>query len=158
MLDWNKIKQKASEFYEEASKKIKQYTPEAFSKEKKFINAIVISMALMTIADKKVETEEVVKSIDLIKDIEEIQEMNMVQEALELYEFHLAELEKAMNDGEAKLTLKIETLLMDIEKIKEYQGYPQMIKTLLDYIMEADGNIDPKEIDMKNRILKVLDL
>ena len=74
MLDWDRIKKKASELYDEATKKIKQYTPESFSKEKKLVNAIVISLALMTLADKKIETEEVTKSMELIKDIEEILE------------------------------------------------------------------------------------
>jgi len=156
MLDWDKIKQKTKEFYDEATKKIKQYTPEAFSKEKKLVNAIVLSMALMTLADKKIETDEVTKAIDLIKDIEEIQELNMVQEAIELYEFHLEDLEKVMNN-QAKYLLKVEHKLMDIAKIKEYQGYPNMIKVLLDYIAEADGHLDPQETEMKNKILAVLD-
>ena len=155
MLDWNQIKQKANQFYEEATKKIKQYTPETFSKEKKLVNAIVISMALMTMADKKIETEEVTKAMDLIKDIEEIQDLNMVQEAIELYEFHLEDLEKAM-DNEAKYLLKVEHKLMDIAKIKDYDGYPNMIKVLLNYIAEADGHLDQTEVEMKNKILEVL--
>ena len=155
MLDWNQIKQKANQFYEEATKKIKQYTPETFSKEKKLVNAIVISMALMTMADKKIETEEVTKAMDLIKDIEEIQDLNMVQEAIELYEFHLEDLEKAM-DNEAKYLLKVEHKLMDIAKIKDYDVYPNMIKVLLNYIAEADGHLDQTEVEMKNKILEVL--
>jgi tellurite resistance protein len=155
MLDWDKIKQKANQFYEETTRKIRQYTPETFSKEKKLVNAIVISMALMTMADKKIETEEVTKAMDLIKDIEEIQDLNMVQEAIELYEFHLEDLEKAM-DNEAKYLLKVEHKLMDIAKIKDYDGYPNMIKVLLNYIAEADGHLDQTEVEMKNKILEVL--
>ena len=155
MLDWDKIKQKANQFYEETTRKIRQYTPETFSKEKKLVNAIVISMALMTMADKKIETEEVTKAMDLIKDIEEIQDLNMVQEAIELYEFHLEDLEKVM-DNEAKYLLKVEHKLMDIAKIKDYDGYPNMIKVLLDYIAEADGHLDQTELEMKNKILEVL--
>ena len=139
----------------EATKKIKQYTPETFSKEKKLVNAIVITMALMTMADKKIETEEVTKVMDLIKDIEEIQELNMVQEAIELYQFHLEDLEKVINN-EAKYLLKVEHKLMDIAKIKTYEGYPNMIKVLLDYIAEADGHLDKSETEMKNKILGVL--
>ena len=155
MLDWDKIKQKANQFYEETTRKIRQYTPETFSKEKKLVNAIVISMALMTMADKKIETEEVTKAMDLIKDIEEIQDLNMVQEAIELYEFHLEDLEKVM-DNEAKYLLKVEHKLMDIAKIKDYDGYPNMIKVLLNYIAEADGHLDQTEVEMKNKILEVL--
>jgi tellurite resistance protein len=155
MLDWNQIKEKANQLYEEATKKIKQYTPETFSKEKKLVNAIVITMALMTMADKKIETEEVTKVMDLIKDIEEIQELNMVQEAIELYQFHLEDLEKVINN-EAKYLLKVEHKLMDIAKIKSYEGYPNMIKVLLDYIANGGRNLDKTEIEMKNKILGVL--
>jgi tellurite resistance protein len=157
MLDWDRIKKKASELYDEATKKIKQYTPESFSKEKKLVNAIVISLALITLADKKIETEEVTKSMELIKDIEEIQELNMVQEAIELYQFHLEDLEKVINN-EPKYLLKVEHKLMDIAKIKEYEGYPNMIKVLLDYIAEADGRLDPTEVEMKNKILQAIGL
>ena len=45
MIDWNKIKKRSTELLGEASKKFRQYTPETFSKEKKFINALVIGMA-----------------------------------------------------------------------------------------------------------------
>ena len=109
----------------------------------------------MTMADKKIETEEVTKAMDLIKDIEEIQDLNMVQEAIELYEFHLEDLEKVM-DNEAKYLLKVEHKLMDIAKIKDYDGYPNMIKVLLNYIAEADGHLDQTEVEMKNKILEVL--
>lgn len=156
MLDWNKIKQKAQEYYKEGKKKIKQYTPEAWSPEKKFVNALVISMALMTIADKKVETSEVTKAIDIIKDIEEIQELDLVQEAIELYEKHLEDLEKALDKGEVKYILEVERKLADIAKIKEYPEYPGMVAALLDIIAKADNDFAPEEKEMKMKILETL--
>lgn len=82
----------------EAGKKFRQYTPESFSKEKKFVNALVVGMALMTIADKKAETQEVIMALDLIKDIDEINDLNLTTEAIELYEFHIEELSKVVEN------------------------------------------------------------
>jgi tellurite resistance protein len=152
MLDWNKIKAKASELYSESSKKIRQYTPESFSKEKKFVNALVISLVLMTMADKKAETEEITSSMDLINEIDEIKELELTQEAIELYELHLENLMNVV-DNSAKWTLAIAKLLSEVGKVKPYPEYPPMIENLLDYISESDGNVDPLEIEMKNKIL-----
>ena len=68
---------------------------------------------------------------------------------------NIEDLEKVM-DNEAKYLLKVEHKLMDIAKIKSYEGYPNMIKVLLDYIAEADGHLDKSETEMKNKILEVL--
>jgi hypothetical protein len=165
-MDWNKIKQRASELasqaaqktgevYDASTKKIKQYTPEGFSKEKKFVNSLVISLVLMTMADKKAETEEVTASIDLINEIDEIKELELVTEAIELYELHLETLDKVKDNG-TKWTLEIAKLLSEIAKVKEYPEYPPMIENLLDYISQADGHTCELEEEMKQKILKAL--
>ncbi len=155
MLDWNKIKEKSTMLMGKAGQKIRQYTPESFSKEKKLVNALVISLALMTMADKKAETDEVTAAIDLITAIDEIKDLDMTKDAIELYELHLEELEKALSDG-AKWTLAIAKLLSEIGKIKNYPEYPPMIENLLDYIAQSDGNIDPLETEMKTKILAAI--
>ena len=157
MLDWNKIKRKATQYFEEGKRKVRQYTPESWSPEKKFVNALVISMALMTIADKKVETSEVIKSIEIIKEIEEIEELNLVQEAIELYEKHLEDLEKALDKGEVKYIIEVERKLADIAKIKEYPEYSQLVINLLNIIANADGDFAPEEKEMKLKIMETLD-
>jgi len=154
-MDWDKIKQKASEMYKESSKKVKQYTPETFSKEKKFINSLVISLVLITMADKKAETDEITASMDLISEIDEIIELEMVQEAIELYELHLETLVKVV-DNNTKWTLQIAKLLSEVAKVKSYPEYPPMIENLLDYISEADGDVCALEEEMKEKILRSL--
>lgn len=154
-MDWDKIKQKASEMYKESTKRIKQYTPESFSKEKKFINSLVISLVLITMADKKAETEEITASMDLINEIDEIQELDLVQDAIELYEMHLETLVNVV-DNHTKWTLQIAKLLSEIAKVKPYPEYPPMIENLIDYISASDGNICPLEEEMKQKILKSL--
>lgn len=151
-LDWNKIKQKASDYYTEASRKVRQYTPESFSKEKKFVNSLVISMALMTMADKKAETQEVIVSIDLINEIDEIKELQMTQEAIELYEMHIETLTKAV-ESPVKWTIEVGKLLSEISKIKSYPEYPPMIENLIEYIANVDNNLDPLEVEMRTKIL-----
>ena len=155
MLDWDKIKEKTSQLYSDTTQKIRQYTPETFSKEKKFVNALVISLALMTMADKKVETDEVTASIDLINNIDEIKDLDMVADAIELYEIHLEDLEKVL-DNNTKWTLAVAKLLSEIGKVKPYPEYPPMIENLLMYIAEADGNLDPLETQMKDKILSAI--
>lgn len=155
MLDWDKIKSKTSAFYDNATQKMRQYTPESFSKEKKFVNALVISLALMTMADKKAETNEVTASIDLLQEINEIIDLDMVTDAIELYEIHIEDLENALNSN-VKWTLAIAKLLSEIGKVKPYPEYPPMIENLLDYISQSDGKLDPLELEMKGKILSAI--
>lgn len=155
MLDWNKIKEKSSALIGKAGQKVRQYTPESFSKEKKLVNALVISLALMTMADKKAETNEVATAIDLITEIDEIKDLEMTKDAIELYELHLEELEKALSSS-TNWTLAVAKLLSEIGKIKNYPEYPPMIENLLDYIAQSDGNIDPAEVEMKAKILAAI--
>lgn len=155
MIDIEKLRDKAVVLYGDTTKKIKQYTPESFSKEKKFINALVISLVLMTIADKKIEEDEVIASMDLINEIEEIQELEMTKDAIELYEFHIENITLNL-DNKTKWITSVAKLLSEVSRIKPYPEYPPMVETLLDYISEADGNVDPSEIEMKNRILAAI--
>lgn len=155
MIDFDKIRQKATELMGDAYKKIKQYTPEAFSKEKKFVNAIVGSLALITMADKKAETNEVITSIDFIKDIQEIQDLDMVKDAIELYEFHLERLAEYVNN-DVKFVMEVAKLLADIGKIKDYPEYPPMIESLIEYVAKSDGNTNPLEVEMQEKIRKAI--
>jgi len=152
MLDWNKIKSKSSELLGEATKKFKQYTPESFSKEKKFVNSLVVSMALMTMADKKAETEEIVAALELIKDIDEINELELTTEAIELYEFHIEELSKVV-DSPTKWLLMEARLISELSKMKSYPEYPPMIEALINHIAQSDGNLDKTEEDMMTKII-----
>ncbi|MEA2047913.1 MAG: hypothetical protein U9O64_05630 [Campylobacterota bacterium] len=155
MLDIEKIKKRASELYGEAGRKMRQYTPESFSKEKKFVNAVVISLVLMTLADEVVETEEVVASLDMLKDIDEINDLDMVQQAIELYEMHIEEL-SAVVGNKIKWTIAVAKLLAEVAKVKPYPEYSVMIGNLLDYIANADGRLDPLEVEMKDKILEAV--
>lgn len=154
-IDWNAIREKASSFADEAGRKLKQYTPESFSKEKKFVNAIVASMAIMTMADRKIDTREVTASMDMINEIDQIAELEMQQEAIELFEMHLEKLMPAQN-SEIKWAIESAKLMGDIAKIKEYPEYIPMIKNLLDYIAQADGDFSPEEQIMKDKIYEAL--
>lgn len=155
MLDFDQIKAKVSELINTAQRKLKQYMPENFSKEKKFINALVGSLALMTMADKKAETEEVMASIDLIKEIDEITELEMTQDALELYEYHLETFSNAL-ESPTKWVMAEAKMLSEIGKIKTYPEYPPMIEALIDHVAQSDGNWGKDEIEMKEKIMKAV--
>ncbi len=155
MLDWNKIKSKTSELYGEAGKKFRQYTPESFSKEKKFVNSLVVSMALMTMADKKADTQEIIAALELINDIDEINDLNLTTEAIELYEFHIEEMSKAV-ESPTKWILMEAKLLSELGKMKAYPEYPPMIEALIAHIAQSDGNLDPLEVEMQDKILRAI--
>ena len=155
MLDWNKIKSRSSELLGEAGKKFKQYTPESFSKEKKFVNSLVVSMALMTMADKKADTQEIITALDLIKDIDEINDLNLTTEAIELYEFHIEELSKVVSSP-TKFILMEAKLLSELSKMKAYPEYPPMIEALIAHIAQSDGNLDASEVEMQKKILAAI--
>ncbi len=155
MLDWDKIKSKTSELYGEAGKKFRQYTPESFSKEKKFVNSLVVSMALMTMADKKAETQEIIAALELINDIDEINDLNLTTEAIELYEFHIEEMSKAV-ESPTKWILMEAKLLSELGKMKAYPEYPPMIEALIAHIAQSDGNLDPLEVVMQDKILRAI--
>ena len=155
MLDFEQIKEKTNQLLQGVKRKFKQYTPETFSKEKKFINALVSCLALITMADKKAETEEVMTSIDLIKEIDEITELEMTSDALELYEYHLENLLKTI-DSPTKWILAEARMLSEIAKIKNYPEYPPMIEALMEHVANSDGNLDPLEEQMQRKIMKVI--
>jgi len=155
MLNWNAIKNKTSALCSDAAQKFRQYTPESFSKEKKFVNAIVITLALITMADKVAETDEVTKAMDLINDIDEIKDLELLTEAIELYSLHIKTLENVV-ENPTKWTMETAKLLSEIGKIKPYPDYPPMIEALIDILAESDGNVDPLEIEMKNKILNAI--
>ncbi len=155
MLDIENIKKRASELYGEAGRKMRQYTPESFSKEKKFVNAVVISLVLMTLADEIIETEEVVASLNILKDIDEINDLDMAQQAIELYEMHIHELSEVVGN-KIKWTIAVAKLLAEVAKVKPYPNYAVMIENLLDYIANADGRLDPREIEMKKKISQAI--
>jgi tellurite resistance protein len=154
-IDWEKIKDKANTFISDAGRTIRQYTPESWSKEKKFVNAIVASMAIMTIADRKVDTREVSASMDMISQIDQISDLDMQQEAIELFEMHLEKLYPAL-ESDIKWTIETAKLLGDIAKIKDYPEYVPMIKNLLDYIAQSDGDFSAEEKAMKEKIYDTL--
>ncbi len=155
MFDWNEIKAKADSFLTEASRTVKIYTPENWSKEKKFVNALVASIALMTVSDRKVDTREVKASMDMINNIDQITELNMQSDAIQLFELHLEKLLPNVENG-VKLAIETGKLLGDISKIKEYPEYVPMIKNLIEYIASSDGGVSQDELDMSKRILGVL--
>jgi tellurite resistance protein len=149
------FKKGVAKFADSATKKIKQYTPESFSKEKKLVNAIVASLALMVVADRKVETSEVVDSIKLINDIDEISDLQMQKEAIEFFEIHIENLTPIMTN-EVKWAIEVGKIITDIARIKEYPDYIAMIEVLLDHIANSDGNFAPEEREMKDKILSAL--
>ncbi len=155
MLDWDKIKNKTSELYGEAGKKFRQYTPESFSKEKKFVNSLVVSMALMTMADKKADTQEIITALELINDIDEINDLDLTTEAIELYEFHIEEMSKVVGSP-TKWILMEAKLLSELSKMKAYPEYPPMIEALINHIAQSDGNLDSTEIEMQKKILSAI--
>ena len=112
-------------------------------------------MALMTMADKKADTQEIITSLDLIKDIDEINDLDLTTEAIELYEFHIEEMSKVVN-SQTKWIMMEAKLLSELAKMKSYPEYPPMIEALIAHIAQSDGNLDPSEVEMQKKILSAI--
>jgi len=154
-FNFSDFQKNMSELVDDASKKVRQYTPDSFSKEKQFVNAIVASLALMILADKKAETSEVVKALDIIKSLDEVKELQMQKEAIELFEMHIEKLSSVM-ENEMKFVLESSKLIADIVKIKDSSEYIIPLKSIIDFIANSDGDISKEELEMKDRILSEL--
>lgn len=154
-FDINILKSKATALLGEAGRKIRQYTPETFSPEKKYINAMVSAIALMVLADKKIETEEVVQSIEFISSLDEVQELEMSNDAIEMYEHILEEMAPHF-DNPVKWITSVAKILGNISLVKGNSQYKQSIIDILDHIAGADGTVDASEVDMKNKIIASL--
>ena len=94
-------------------------------------------------------------ALDLIKDIDEIKDLNLTTEAIELYEFHIEELSKAV-DSPTKWILLEAKLLLELSKMKTYPEYIQMIEALISHIAQSDGNLDQTEVEMQKKILSCI--
>ena len=154
-FDIDLIKSRATALLGEAGRKIRQYTPESFSPEKKYINAMVSAIALMVLADKKIETEEVVQSIDFISALDEVKELSMSNEAIEMYE-HILDDVSLTFDNPAKWVISTSKILGNIALVKDNSTYKNSIISVLDHIAGADGSVDPTELEMKEKIIKAL--
>ena len=154
-IDMNSIKEKASLLMQSTTRTLKKYSPEAWVPEKKFANAVSASMALMVIADKKIENEEVEAVMDFIIQIPAIQDLQLGVSSIELFEKHLEDLEDSLVK-QSKYIITTSKIIVDIGRIKEYPEYVRMLSEILDHVAGSDGNVDSTEIEMKKRIMKAL--
>ena len=155
MFDMDKFKKRAGELVSEASRKIQQYTPETFSPEKKYINAMVSSIALMVVADKKVETDEVTDAMEFIQNLDEVVKLEMTQDAVEMFEYIIEEISPHF-DNKVKFITSTAKILGNIGLVRDNPTYVATISEVLDHIAGSDGNVDETEKEMKAKIMKAL--
>jgi tellurite resistance protein len=155
MFDLSRVKRKASDLLGSATRTIKTYSPDGWVPEKLFVNAISASMALMVIADKKIETEEVEDVMQFIIELPQVQDLNLTTVSIELFEMHLDSLEKVMH-SQAKYIIATTKVLAEIAKVKKHTQYVPIISDIMDHIAGSDGNVDDTEREMKRRIMAVL--
>lgn len=136
---------------------VKTYTPEKWSEEKQYINAIVASMALMVYADGTVENEEVELVIKTINESEIFKQYNMQKEALELYSLHIENLTKSFNTSKTEFALVVAKIAMDIGKVKKEEWKNSIVELSLN-IASSDGDIAEDEIKMLNKIKSSLNV
>lgn len=154
-FDLNSFKNSVASVLKTTTTNIRKYTPESFSGEKQFLNALVASLALMVMADKKVENSEVTDAMAFINNMDVVKELNLGADAIELFSHHIEILSTMTNDN-IKWIMEINKILNEIRKIKDNMQYKNTILGMLDIIAGSDGNIDSTELDMKNKIIDVL--
>jgi len=155
MFDLDKFKAKASAALAGATRTIRIYTPETFSAEKQYINAMVSSIALIIVADRKVETEEVTAGISFIQSLNEIKELNKELESIEMFDHIINDLMQHI-DNEVKWIIEVSKIIANISLVRTNPAYTKSIKAVLEHIAGVDGDVDQTEVDMKNKIMEVL--
>lgn len=155
MFDLNEFKKKAVLAIGEAGRQIRKYAPETFSPEKKFANSVVSAVALIIIADRKVETEEVTQGIEFIRSLDVIQELGLEAEAIEMFD-HIIENVMTHIDNEPKWIIETSKVIANISLISADASQVAMITDILNHIAGSDGNVDESEIIMRDKIIAAL--
>jgi len=147
----SKVKTTASAVGTKVAETIRINTPEAWSEEKQYINAIVASMALIVYADGIVENEEVEAVIDTINNETVFKEFNATKEALEHYSIHIQNLTQALMKSKAEYALAVAKISTDISRVKK-QEWKENIVNLCMKLAAADGDMANDELIMLNKI------
>jgi tellurite resistance protein len=153
----NKVSTTLSSVGNTITNNVKEYTPEKWSDQKKYINAQAAGMALMVYADGIVEQEEVEVVIETINNEPIFKEYNMVSEALELYSHHIKSLTEAKAISKSEYALTVAKISADISKVKK-EEWKQSIVELSQKIAASDGDIAEDELKMLNKIKISLNL
>lgn len=158
-FDLNRFLNKAKETLLSAGSSIKEtaevYAPEKWSPEKQLINANAAMMALMVYADKKVENEEVEIVINTIQTSEIFKKHDMVKDGLDLYTKHIKDLTDSLAISSTEYALTVAKIMSDIAKVTKPE-WKQEIIDLAMQISASDGDIDPEELKMLNKIKATL--
>lgn len=161
-FDISGITARAQELMGTARNSVVKILPESMSSDKKFVNAVAVTCALITVADQKIEAVEVQVMLNLIKSIEQIETLDLTAEAINIYQTNVLEIEALLNnsnvgtDPQALFLMKTTGLLEEIALIKGVDAHVTMLRNLITHIMSACGKMDSRELEMKSRIEGVL--
>ena len=134
------------------SKEIFKYVPAALSKDKQFANAYAACIAILVIADRKVEVDETRAAIDFIKRSEVLKRIDCVTYALDFYAGFIAQFQPMFNN-EPMLLVSIAKVIEEHVKICDKSYKPTLIQLISDL---TNGNPNSSEIACRNELFAAL--
>jgi len=142
-----------AKWYEAALNKVKELGGSVASliktPDQKFANAIIESLALVTMADGQVDDDEVAEASKYMSSVPQIQKSFKDGEAMILYQKHLSDLQGAMSINRPVMLQRISDSCKD-------QIQKEGIMAACVGLAEADGKVPPVEKEMVEKIANKL--
>lgn len=142
----------------EAKTAYAKIAPEAVNPEKRFVNAVALSCAYVTVADGKTEVSEITDMMRLIHSLKQIQDLELHDFATTVFKETVMHLDAtAETKGSAALVFEKQHVLNDIRTVKHDEDYRDLLKNLLTVLKTNAGKNDPLEIQAMREILEVIE-
>ena len=131
------------------------YLPTSFNPELKTINSLAASLALLVMADREAEQQEIEDVSEFLLDMPFVLEKGLMREVSELFMKHVNTLETAASGSTMDFNVHVADMLKDIALIKDdVEGKKRVAETIT--LVTSGDAVDPREIKTRERILSVL--
>ena len=119
------------------------------------INALAESLALLVMADRVAEEDELEAVSEYLIDMDTIIEKNLVREVSEFFLNSVNNLEEGYKKGVVEGNMIVGEILHSISKVKDDPEWCDVVANTVNLVTSGQG-VDPKEIKTRERIIKTL--
>ena len=132
------------------------YLPTSFNPEVKTINSLAASLALLVMADREAEDQEIEDVSEFLLDMPFVLEKGLMREVSELFMKHVNTLE-GVSIIPMDFNVVVADLLKDIALVKENEESRKLVAETVT-LVTSGVDVDPREVKTRERILSVLNL
>lgn len=119
------------------------------------INALAESLALLVMADRVAEEDELEAVSEYLIDMDIVIEKNLVREVSEFFLNSVNNLEEGYKKGVVEGNMIVGEILHSISKVKDDPEWSDVVANTVNLVTSGQG-VDPKEIKTRERIIKTL--